>query len=310
MALSGSFNYANSGATPLDSDNSNAAFGQADMNTQIDPTIAYGGQSTTAWNQAGKYAGAGNAATQTKAPPIVNPYAPQTARTIGGVQTSQGDLARQLQATAVNGQDSQAYKSYLQAVAAGQNSTSALAHSGPAGVAGAGARRSAVLNNGMTQAGSAAGGEQVAATAQQAAEGQEDQLLGQTGQLAAGYEGYNAANAAAKAQLLQKQYGINFGTQSGYNNLALGEQNLNQGTINGAAGSLSGSQGIITGEEGANFDTSNMVAGAGLSALSDVAAIGGAAAGAPSPTRNTAASSASDNNAMGYGQNPYGSINT
>lgn len=315
QGLSGYYNYATgaggggsaSGTTsPLQGD-STQTFGQPDMDNQLNPVTAYGGAASTAWNQAGNYAGKAQQQNQA-APQINNPYAAQTQQQIGQAQKQQGQLVAGLQQTAANGQDSLAYKQYLQSVAQGQAAQTAVANSSAAGAAGAGARRSAQQQNAMTGAGSQAGGTLVAQQAQQQAQNQLGTTLGQQGQLAAQDQAFQQQNAYNQAAMQQAQTGINFGAQQGYNQLALGEQQMNQSALTGAAEGLAGSQGIITGEEGANFNTSNMVAGAGLSGLSDAATILGASgAGQPSYAQQ-AQSSQSYNNSMGFGYE--GGVNT
>ena len=114
--------------SPLNTETPSQAFGQAPMNTQINPVTAYGGQASTAWNQAGNYAGKAQQQNQA-APQINNPYAAQTQQQIGQAQKQQGQLVAGLQQTAANGQDSLAYKQYLQSVAAGQQAQTAVANS-------------------------------------------------------------------------------------------------------------------------------------------------------------------------------------
>lgn len=292
--------------SPLNTQTPSQAFGQAPMNTQINPVTAYGGQSSTAWNQAGAYAQEGAAPGGPASAKVVNPYAPATAKTVAGVQSSQNALIGGLQQTAANGQDSAAYRQYLQSVAAGQNATRAVAASAPSGVAGAGARRGAQQQVAMQGAGAQAGGAMTAAQAQAAAQSQLGTTLGQTGQLATQNEAFNAQTAAQIAALNQKQTGINFGAQTGYQNLALGEGTTDLNALNGAAQGLAGSQGVITGEEGANFNTTQMGVAGGLSALSDVASLGGSLAG-PSYAQASQASQ-SYNNSYGFGYE--GGVNT
>jgi hypothetical protein len=241
----------NGGATPWDP-SSKDAFGFG-FNDTGDPGSGQGyspGQSydaavNTAAGQAGYYNNlAGQAAQNTNAPQINNPYAQQSQQQLAGINAGQTNLVKSLQKTAANGEDSAAYGQYQSGVQQGQNAQTALGNRAGGGLAGAGARRQATAGNAMTGAASQAGGQLVAQGAQQAAQAQIGTTLGQqAGLLNANYQS-NQNNALSQATLQQNQQGIANAGALGYNSLAQNEQGQQLNSLEGASNQLLQSEGL------------------------------------------------------------------
>ena len=250
------------------------------IGTTYDPTGVYGPAINTAANQANNYNSlAGTAMTQPAAQ-INDPYSAQTGRQIAGVQAGQQGLINGLQQTAANGQDSQAYQQYKSSVLQGQQGQTAVANSAGAGPGGAGARRLAQQQNGMTQAGSTAGGQLVAQQAQQAAQAQLGTALGQQGSLANQWYGGNTQQGIANAGLQQGQLAQNYAGALGYNSLSQNEQGMQLNALQGASNAVLGSQGLGQAEQNVNNAQNAVYMGAATGAASTAANYGAQVAAA------------------------------
>ncbi len=265
----------------------------SNIGTPYNPTGVYGPAINTAANQANNYNNMAAASLGRGAVQINDPYAQGNARALAGVNSNQNALIAGLQKTAANGQKSLAYQQYKNAVAAGQNAQTAIANSAGAGPGGAGARRMAQEGNGMTAAGSVAGGQLVAQQAQQGAQAQLGTALGQRSTLQ--NQNYTAAQqqALANANLQQGQTGQNFAAQLGYNTLSAAEQGTQLNALTGASNANLGSQGLGQAQQqvtnAQNAVTTGAITGAAGTGASYAAQVYGAnAAPAAAPAASEA----------------------
>lgn len=273
--------------------NSIASFGDTSTPMTPDAGVSNGGVQGAAPSSA-QYGQAINTATQqqagyseaanqqgTRAPGVVNPYAQQTQQQLGGVNQAQNQLERQLQGTAMNGQNSAAYQQYVQGIHQQLQAQTAQANSAGTGISSAGAKYQAQAHNAQTQAASNAGGTLVASQAQQAAQQQLGQTLGQQAGLQNQNYAMGSQEAIQRAQMQQAQTGINNQTQLGYNNLANQQGNLALAGLSGEADALNGNTSAAMGQGAADFAGTQAIAAGTIGA---VGGLSGAIAGTVNPT--------------------------